>query len=312
MSKTFQKLLFFLFPPYEAELASKEIDKDNEKNRNAFQKKAKIFIDDLAVEKKTDLGEIEKRAHYIYEAEQKRKETLENKAIQYSAGFGIVVSIFSVFPVIVSKDLNTLLGIKIFLGIIYVLAIFHLIIAVFYSIKVRQVEGFGMLTVEGLLENGINRKSKSINKINEILNIINYNQSILIKKSNNLFVSEKMFIRGLLFISIAIILGGANLIFSQKFNTKDGCIIPDFEGLNQKRAESIIFELGLSPLIIDRYDTKGFSGEIIEQFPRADSILIPCKGEVTLITSKGQFPTLIPTLTSSPSPRPTISNTSYP
>ena len=206
MKRFMRKIAFFIWPPYEAYVVRKFIEANTLKNREAqINLLEKTIRESLAEEK--NFSKIEVLAKQVYESEEKRGEYLEGKAQVFIAALGLSLGIVSALPVLFDGSTWTLPDIvTLIVGLFYGLTIIHFLVAVFYSINARQVQGLAMFSVDEFVENVQESKMGAIDLALSDIIRAKYNEPILLQKSNSLSVAETMFVRGLLFISIASIL----------------------------------------------------------------------------------------------------------
>ncbi|MHB8134580.1 MAG: hypothetical protein ACYDH1_10200 [Anaerolineaceae bacterium] len=294
MSDKFKKFIYLIWPPYQALMIDDFLEKKENKN---FKQQEKELGEKIYNLKHDEIVAIEYQAKLVFDLENKRKETLETKAVEYLSGFGLILSVFSAIPLLNSEHLVNYLSIKIFLVIIYLLGIIHLATAVNYSSKVRHVLGLATFTVDELIANIFNEKDIQLQRIISYLFIPKFNEPYLIKKANYLSVAEEMFKRGLFFITLMIIFGGFAIIFVSNSNSTTACVIPNLIGFKESSAEIAVSKLGLTPLFINSYDVNSTLGNVIYQNPPENSVMIPCKGEINMVISIGQIQTIIPSPT---------------
>jgi hypothetical protein len=297
MSKMIRRIFFWLWPPYEAHLARLEIDR--QAGNSAERLKAiQLSISDAISKSARVPSEMESLAKLVFETENKRKDTIEAKALGFVSTFGVAVSIASALPALLGEKWNVPTPLFFILGIAYVLGIVYLFTAIYWSIAARSIEGFAVPNADAYASALKRREWTVRDRIAFYLKLVKFNEPTLIKKANSLVVAEAMFIRGLVLISIVTIMSG---VFSYFADSKQsiGCIVPSVEGLNYSDAEKILFYLGLQPIRSVEYDSKVARGSIVLQDPSAGSMIRPCTGNVTLVMSFGALPT------STPSPSPT-------
>lgn len=305
MSKRLSKFLFWLWPPYEAHIAKLAIDSKNTVNyqdrMDSIRAKIKAsFPDDTSVPM-----EMESLAKLVFESENKRRETLEGKALAFVSSFGIAMSIVSALPILIGERWNLSTPVALILGIFYIFGILHLMLAVNWSVKARHVEGLAFPGADEYV-NTINDRSWALNdRILMYISKVKFNEPVLTKKANSLDVAESMFLRGLFFVALAAIISGGIMIFGPKAITAASCRVPDVVGLDQVAAEEMLVKLGLQPIRSNQYNANVKNGTVIRQDPIANSLIKPCDSGITIVLSLGSTPTPSPSQTSTNTPKPT-------
>jgi len=66
---------------------------------------------------------------------------------------------------------------------------------------------------------------------------------------------------------------------------QEGCVIPNFQGMDYVKAKASINNLGLKPIIQNIREEKIKIGTVISQFPPKETILKECSGEIILQVS---------------------------
>src|SRR5882724_8177368 len=140
MQAKVRRIIFWLWPPFEAALADRQI------TRRKVEAGNKARWDALLAEIRSALPadatmypELELLAKQIGETESKRKDTLEKKASTYVIGIGIGISILSFVPNLFSDKWPIPTSLAYMATAAYLIAIICLLVAAYYSIRVRQV-----------------------------------------------------------------------------------------------------------------------------------------------------------------------------
>ena len=204
MIRLFRKFAFFLWPPYEAYVAQKFIDKQLSIDFATRMESIQKTIRESLAHKK-DIADAESLARIVYESEIKRRETLENKALVFVVALGLSLSIVSAFPALFGNTWEVPDYVASVVSIIYILAIIHFLVAVYYAINVRRVTGLALPNVNEFINEIRNDKISTTDQIVTYISRVKFNEPILLKKANTLSVAESMFRRGLIFISFAAI-----------------------------------------------------------------------------------------------------------
>jgi hypothetical protein len=211
MLSSINRLLFWLWPPYEAWLTEKKINKkhrdsDDKTRWKSILEKARASLQ--GVDEGDDINGIEALAKQIQDSEAKRKEILENKASSFISSFTIALSIFSLAAALFT-DKQTPKICAIFLGCIYLLAIIHWFAATYYAVKTRRVVGFAAFNADKFMDVVQKNQWKAKERIVFAISEAKWNEDLLRQKSNCLDVSEKLFVHGLFLVLCAVIAGVA-------------------------------------------------------------------------------------------------------
>lgn len=94
MTSVISKAMFWLWPPYEARIAGKIIDRRTDisdwSRMEDVQQRIRRGLDS-----DTELDELKAMAKLVFESENKRKETLESKALTFVSAFGLSITVVS-------------------------------------------------------------------------------------------------------------------------------------------------------------------------------------------------------------------------
>lgn len=206
MISGFQKILFLIWPPYEAHVAIKYIE-ENEKqvNQNVlWDQTINEFTNVLS--EGLPLQEISNEALSIQEKEKFRKDTIEQKASWLSGNNGLSVAIISLVPVFLDPKWSIANSVKILALFFYLLSLINFIVGAYYSILVRRVSAYFGPSVEGIMEKCKNGKWDEKRNIAIILTENKWNEKTLTKKINYLTVAESLFLRGISFLALSAII----------------------------------------------------------------------------------------------------------
>lgn len=213
-----KKIIAYIFPPYEAWIAKKYIE--DEKNVKSNQENAEKISDTFfkKISSKTCSGSYLSQVDILEESEIHRKEILESKASTLLGILGVVIAIISFvitnieenwkitfsLSEIISNDILLYPNLIIWS---FILAIFHLVLSIWYSLKVISVAEF-YITTPDLIKNCISNYPKNFYEklSSEKLKNIQLNQPKLRIKSNWLYVSQTLFRRGIIFLGIGTII----------------------------------------------------------------------------------------------------------
>jgi hypothetical protein len=199
------RLLYCLYPPYEAYQTDKIIaDRNRRMAEDARWELMKIEIRDSLP--KENYINFETRARHIQDAELHRKEILDNKASTFIVAIGIAISIVSAIPVLFATERNIPIMWVNIAGFFYFLAVVHFFISAYYAVKVRKVAGFAQHCVGTFLDSMKTSKGSIEEHIVLTLAQTRWNEDLLTQKTNNISVVEDLFLRGLAFVAFAAII----------------------------------------------------------------------------------------------------------
>ena len=148
-----------------------------------------------------------KETEKIEHSEKHRKELIETKASSLTTALGISLSLIVLIPAILGTDWGLPKPIALISGISFLLAIIHLLFSAYYSVKVSLVAAIWLTTTD-MIEDKFEKSSEDEAKamIAERLTNIRMNTPVLITKSNYLSVAQKLFLRGIMFLSIGALI----------------------------------------------------------------------------------------------------------
>jgi len=310
MSDLLRKFIFRLWPPYEAYIARKVIDSKIFGNYQERMKSIQAEIRKSLPNNVDRLKEIESFAKLVFESENKRNETLESKALVFVSAFGVSVSVISALPALFGEKWNISTPVALISGCFYVLAIIHLLVAVYYAIEARRVAGFALPSADGFVRVIQESRQSVADRIVMYISQSKFNEPTLTKKANSLAVAEDMFLRGLVLMAIASAISAGAVLFAVDSSSTEICEVPNIVGLDQAAAEGMLTGLGLQPVRSNQYDPNVTARAVISQNPPAGSRMKPCQGDVTIVISLGPLP--IPSPTPVPTSTPTTTKTPTP
>ena len=307
----FRKFIFWLWPPYEAAIARNIIENNSGSNHIGRMNSIKNSIRDSLSDGIELPNEMENLAKTIFDIENKRRETLESKAIEFVSGFGIAVSVFSALPALFDNKWRLSILFLFILGVLYFLGIMHLLVAIYWAVAVRRAEGLALPNVDGYMKAIADQAFSSRDRIIMYLSQAKFNEPLLTLKANSLSIAERMFIRGIFFVALVALFSGSKMVLSTNSSQVSACQVPNVLALDKTAAEKLLVELGLQPIISNQYDDHVKAGVVIDQDPIAGSRIQPCNADVVIIVSLGAIttPTNMPTsthtflLTDTPTPK---------
>jgi len=198
------KILFMLWPPYEARVADKAIASRNQVMGDNTRWDALLNEIRTLLPEGANYDDLDKFAKDIQESELKRKDTVENKATSFISSAGIAITVISIIPALFSESWDIPKKWALVSGIAFFVAIILLLVSVYFAIKVRLVKGFALPCADGfkaLLKEG---HGKIDERIAIRIASTKWNEDILNQKINYLSVAEDLFLRGLALIAFAV------------------------------------------------------------------------------------------------------------
>lgn len=198
----------FLWPPLDAARAAKSIKvpsvedsaewmfAEQERILHSFQEEIPREALDLAKE--------------MEQSETKRRESLETKAATFVGILSIVLSIVAAVPWLFSDRWELTTAVAAAAAVLYLLTLIHLIVACYFAVQVRRISGIANLSAREVEETVSQRRTDTRFRVAAILARAKFNEKILLRKSNALFVAEEMFQRGirlLLITASSLLLG---------------------------------------------------------------------------------------------------------
>jgi hypothetical protein len=212
MTSVFQKFLFLIWPPYEAYIASKHIaEGENQVAQDVlWNHTMNEFID--AISDELPLTNIKEEALTIQEREKSRKDTIEQKASWLSGSMGLSVAIISVIPAFLDPKWDIPKSFQILASSFYLLSLINFIVGAYYSVLVRKVSAYYGPSIESLIGKIKNGKWDEKKNIAITLTESKWNEKTITKKINYLSVAESLFLRGIAFVAISVIILLFNVI----------------------------------------------------------------------------------------------------
>lgn len=200
------KILFLIWPPYEASVADKAIIlRNQEVGENARWDALLNEIRGL-LPQDADYEDLDKYAKDIQESELKRKDTVENKATSFISSVGIAITIITIIPALFADTWEIPRTWALVSGTAFFIAIILLLVSVYYAFKVRLVKGFVVPCADAFKELLKECGGKIEERIVIRIASTKWNEDVLHQKINYLSVAEDMFLRGLALIAFAVII----------------------------------------------------------------------------------------------------------
>jgi hypothetical protein len=202
-----RRLLFWLWPPYEAKIAKDYILERQKqivysKIHEQIELKVRDRVSQLGGEK--DLLSV---AQEIRESEMKRKETIENKATMFVYAVGFSLTILSLILAVLGGGWGIDGVTALIVAVLYFSSFIFLLGAAYYSVKVRKVEAFHSLCPDMFLSVLEKKENWIEGYIIELVTNSKLNEDRLTIMANDLSVAEKFFLRGLVILTIASTIG---------------------------------------------------------------------------------------------------------
>jgi len=203
-----QRMLFFIWPPYHAHFANDSL------KRSEFRKDWEVSLAEIraSVPLNTTDEEIEALAKRYSDSESNRKKTLEEKATSFVTQIGVTVSLISIIPTLFGRVWRLTSFWAHVDGLAYLAGLVYLLIAAYYGIMVRKSGSFALPTGEDFLDLIKTEKPRREDAIYTVAQA-RWNTETLVQKLNFLSVAEGMFLRGLSLIAFAAVTSvGAKLV----------------------------------------------------------------------------------------------------
>ena len=197
------RVMEVLWPPIPAWRTNADLKKQIEDRLASDDEYQRAFDDLLAQFKKaTDHSTLLSEARRIEEAETDRKEAVESKASSLANATGLALTLVALVPTVLGTDWGLAKPVAVISALAFVLAIVHLLVAVYYAVNVSVVAPFyvsSTSTVKRRLETGgLDEASLAAEKlVNAEMNI-----PALIVKTNCLSVAQDLFVRGIALLAI--------------------------------------------------------------------------------------------------------------
>ncbi len=206
MGLSAKRVLFLLWPPAELIYVNRCAEPgtgrgDPERWELRFKQARRDVEESLAG--CSDQDSVVAEAEHVYESEQRRRVEIEDKAASYGIALGVSVALLSALPLLNSS--GWLAGGWVFAlpSTVYVLGVVHLLCAVYYSVRVRQVTALALPSVGQSLEQLRSGGAPELNRAVTQLTRAEFNEPLIRRKSNYLSVAESMFLRGIVLVGLA-------------------------------------------------------------------------------------------------------------
>lgn len=206
MNMCCRNFLFLLWPPYEAHVANKDI----QRRTNDDCRWEEIHNDvEASLSEGISFKELEATVSKTQDYEIARKNRLESKAQIFASGGSLAAGALSIIPALYSSSWGIPPEGALLAGVIYLVAIIHLWVAAYFGIKTRQVQGLASPNASSLINELKNGEWND--RMRAVTGLANtkWNEDYLLLKSNYLSVAERMFLRGLACIATAAIISVA-------------------------------------------------------------------------------------------------------
>jgi len=195
------KMLEFLYPPVGMWRANFGLEKKIKKQEESYQQIFNEFVKNTT--SKSYPNELFSEIDKVEQGEIHRKEMLESKASSLLNTLGISITLIVLVPAILGKNWELPQCVAIVGASFFTLAVVHLLIAVYYAVKVTKVVSYYLKSADSVEDWIQNDPKKLVNLIAaEKFTNTKVNQPRLIIKSNCLIVAQALFIRGIVFFGI--------------------------------------------------------------------------------------------------------------
>jgi len=216
MAGQLSKMLFWLWPPLEARHADRRIVEPSDQE---FQDYFSGVV--LSLQSQPTPAPLFDEAKRVQDSELARHKALEDKGQSFVVSAGLAVSVISLVPSLFSEKQELPLTWSVIVGLVYFLAILHFVIAALYGLKARGRARLMQPSADTFVS------SASLTAVEQIAYVVaqaKWNEPALMKKSNYVLVSERMFFRGL-----GLLVGGVFVVIATTIATKfagSACPIP--------------------------------------------------------------------------------------
>lgn len=197
----------FFWPPFRANCANRLI-----RSRRQQQGEVALWTSingqvfaALRNQNHKDLAVSSKAATELVESETRRKDTIETKASVIVQSAGIATSIVALAPAVLDKKWVLSFWWSVAVLALYILAIVHLLTAIYYAVNARRVGAHAMPSADGLI-NTPERSSENLERtlIAKKITDTKWNEDALAIKMNLLSVAEDLLLRGLAFFAASV------------------------------------------------------------------------------------------------------------
>lgn len=181
----------FLYPPYELSMhGPTDVSQEEGPTAASFQSKKSVASD----VQQTHLA----IAESIYKSEIERKKGLEDKATTFLTGVAISSSILLALPALLTERINGPLYLKMIVLVIFIIAVGYLIVAAVYAIKVRARAAHYVINSSSLQTFALTAPDFRRKWALHLIDLVRRNEPLLTLKANQLYLSEKTFLRGVI------------------------------------------------------------------------------------------------------------------
>jgi len=198
-----KKIIFWMWPPYEARAANRYILKQQEEKGEEAYRKNIIDSLKLALTEPSNYADYLSLAKDLRQVELERKKTIESKASSFLQGVGLAVPIVSLILVLIGNNLQAVsLGVIISI-VLYSLTFILLIMSAIYAIKVRKNQTLYSLCADQCTEVLRTENNKTQTQIANAIADCKMNETRLCIMTNNLSVAEGLFLRAIVLLMVA-------------------------------------------------------------------------------------------------------------
>ena len=191
-----------LWPPYEAKMIDKEIqNRQNLAGDPAARWETIIREVAASLPDEADFDVLEATARRIEDAEDRRAETIETKGLLFASSIGIALSIVSLVSTMLSNGILSRPILLVF-GAGYVLAVIHLLGGCTFAVEARTPVARAMLTADAFAEAIRNGEWRTQDRVVFALACVKWNEDLLVKKQNYVWVAQVLFLRGMFLIAL--------------------------------------------------------------------------------------------------------------
>ena len=184
-------LAIFIYPPYGLHRLGPTSDSSEDESDRLPLFGSKRWAD--AEVQKSHLA----AAEMIHRAELDRKKTIEDKAANFLVGATLSSGILIALPTLLAEKTSAPMWAKIFMLAMFMVAVAYLVNSAMYAIRVRAAGQYYAINSSSLAGLALSSGDFRRNWATLLLDLTKRNQGFLLKKTNELYVAEQLFLRGL-------------------------------------------------------------------------------------------------------------------
>lgn len=199
-----ERLLYWLWPPYEAAVADEIMSPRKDKSDDEARWEAILEEVRAALPADTGPEQLLEIAKEVEESEDRRKDILESKASSFSLSIGIALTILTAASALFA-DKKVPAAIVAILALTYLLGFVFLIVAACYAVMARSTAALAssLSSADDFLDAMHKDTWKGPERVVLTIAAAKWNETLLRRKSNYLSVAEVLFLRALILVAVA-------------------------------------------------------------------------------------------------------------